>query len=131
MADKRHSVTIDSISCKGTGGSDGDDEVFILYQVDAGMPVRHPVRGNQKMNKSADSKNNVVQTWKPGLTLNFDHEVLVTLLDQDTLFKKSGSDFDGPDFLVNVEYRADYFSASYEMTNNNGAHYVIDATKHR
>ena len=130
MAGKRHKVTIDSIVCKGTGGSDGDDEVFILYQVDAGLPVRHPVRGNQKMNKSDNAKSGVVQTWKPALTLDFDHEVLVTLLDQDTLLEKSGSDFNGPDFLVNVEYRADSVPASYEMTNNNGAHYVIGATKH-
>jgi len=128
MGQKRHSLTIDSITCNGTGGSDGDDEVFIVYQVDAGLPVRHPVRGNQKMNTK--DKGDTVKTWAPGLTIAFDHEVLVTLLDQDTLFKKSKSERDGPDFLVNVEYRADdAFPASTAMSNNNGAKYAIAATQ--
>lgn len=124
MADKRHSVTIDSIACKGSGGDGSNAEVFILWQADGGMPVRHPAKGYQRMSTSDDPKNQVVQTWKPDLDLAFDHEVLVTLWDQD-----SRVGYNDPSFLINVEYRADHFDASYDMRNDGGAHYVVAATK--
>lgn len=123
MSDTRHSVTITSITCKGTSES-GNDEVFILYQVDGGLPVRYPAEKYQRMNPKADPSNNVLSTWGLNLDLNFDHEVLVTLWDND-----STTNWNEPDFLVNIEYRADYFTSSYEMKNDNGADYVINATK--
>lgn len=123
MSDKGHSVTIDSITCKSTTES-GNDEVFIVYQVDAGVPVRHPVSGYQRMATKANASDDVVSTWLPTLTVDFDHEVLVTLWDQDA---RTG--WNKADFLINASYRSDYFASSTDMQNNNGAHYVIAATK--
>jgi hypothetical protein len=65
-----------------------------------------------------------LKVWKPSLDLEFDHEVLVTLWDQD-----SRTGYNKADFLMNVEYRADHFTGSCDMPNHSGAHYVIDATK--
>ncbi|MBA3879350.1 MAG: hypothetical protein C0500_06515 [Sphingobium sp.] len=117
-------MTVTSINCKNTSETPHNDEVFIIYQADAGIPVRFPATSYQRMNTSADSANDVVSTWTTNLKLEFDHEVLVTLWDED-----SKADLNKPTFLANVEYRADYFTSSWDMPNHNDAHYVINATK--
>lgn len=122
MASKKHRVTVTSITCKNTSESPHNDEVYIIYQADAGLPIRFPEDTSViSMNVSGSGE---TTTWNPNLQLDFDHEVLVTLWDRD-----SDIGLISPSFLANIEYRADYFVSSFDMTNHNDAHYVISATK--
>lgn len=122
MADnKRNSIKITSIACNGTS-EDGNDEVYIIYQADAGLPVRYPATSYQRMNTTADSANDVVQRWYFTLELDFDYEVLVTLWDQDLVGANNVSTF-----LINHDYTAGTPPASVSMSNNNGANYTIYA----
>jgi hypothetical protein len=119
--DKRNSIKITAIACNGTS-EDGNDEVYIIYQPDAGLPVRYPATSCQRMNISADPDNDVVQRWDFDLTLDFDYEVLVTLWDQDVMGMNNVSTF-----LINHDYTAGAPPASVSMSNNNGANYTIYA----
>jgi hypothetical protein len=124
---KNFSIMISSIACYGTSDFAGDnDEVYILYQADAGLPVRYPAVYYQRMNTTADPnsdpKKTVLQTWDVGLQLDFDYEVLVTLWDQDVKGVNSASEF-----LINVDYASGAASTT-NMVNNNGANYTITAT---
>lgn len=124
MANKQNSIKITSIVCHGTSDVGGtNDEVYIYYQADAGLPVRYPATSYQRMNTSANSSNDVVKTWDVDLVLNFDHEVLVTLWDQDIEGLNNQSNF-----LINCDYTSDNPPASYNMKNHNGANYTINAT---
>ena len=122
---KKYSVVLTHISCEGTSELGGaNDEVAICYQADAGVPVRYPATGYQRMNTAADSSNDVLQTWYVNLELDFDYEVLVTLWDQDL-----GGDNNTSEFLANKVYTNPTDpAASYQMSNNNGAIYTFYAT---
>ena len=124
---KTHSIMISTVACYGTSDPfDGNDEVYIFYQADAGIPGRYPATRYQPMNTKADPnsnpRKNVVQTWDVGLQLDFDYEVLVTLYDQDVVGDNSASEF-----LINADYTSSGAS-TYNMVNNNGANYTITTT---
>ena len=113
-------IQITSIVCNGTS-EDGNDEVYVIHQSDAGVPVRYPAAGYQRMNTTADPSDDVVQTWSPpDLTMEFTNEVLVTLWDQDV----RGTD---PSFLINNDYTPSDVPSSFSMHNHNGAEYTIYA----
>ena len=118
---KKNSIKITSIQCYGTSEA-GNDEVYIYYQADAGLPVRYPTTSYQRMSTSADSSDDVVQTWNIDLVLDFDNEVLVTLWDQDL-----EGDNNVSEFLVNCDYTSSNPPASYNMKNHNGANYTLNA----
>ena len=119
---KNQSIKITSIQCHGTNDTGGfNDEVYIIYQSDAGLPIRFPLFGSQNMNTSADSGSNTVQQWNVDLVLDFDQEVLVTLWDSDEGTAKRS------DFLINCDYDSGNPPASFHMQNNNGADYTINA----
>lgn len=114
-----HRIQINSIKCNSTSET-GHDEVYIVYQADAGIPIRYPlVPGYNAMEKG--------DTWDLTLELSFDHEVLVTLWDQDISYLSRYSDF-----LINCDFTVAAFNGqstlSYNMINNNGANYTIAAT---
>ncbi len=114
-------IQITSIECNGTSES-GNDEVYVIYQADAGYPARYPPANYQRMNTDADPDNDVVQTWSPpDLIMDFTNEVLVTLWDQDV----RGTD---PTFLMNQDYTADNIPSSVSMHNHNGAEYTINVS---
>ncbi len=120
---KNHSIRITSIACHGTSDFGGaNDEVYVIYQADAGVPVRYPPASYQRMNTTADPGKDVVQTWDMNLQLDFDYEVLVTLWDQDTSWNPNNSEF-----LINADYTSSTPPSSYSMSNNNGASYTITA----
>ena len=124
---KNFSIMISSVACHGTSDvGDDNDEVYIYYQADAGLPVRFPAVSYQPMNTkddpNDDPRKNVVQTWNTNLQLDFDYEVLVTLWDQDVEGVNSASEF-----LINKDYTSGAAS-TYNMVNNNGANYTITAT---
>jgi len=122
MASKKHRVTLTSINCKNTSETPHDDEVYIIYQADAGIPVRFP-ESNSIISMNVSGSGSTTD-WYPNLQLDFDHEVLVTLWDRE-----SNLGIISPSFLANSEYRADYFKSPVDMKNHNDAHYVINATK--
>lgn len=119
---RNNSIKITSIQCHGTSELGNlNDEVYIIIQADAGLPIRFPIVGTQNMNTSSDSSNDTKQTWDVNLVLDFDHEVLVTLWDSDP-----GTDRTS-DFLINCDYSSPNPPASYQMINHNGANYTINA----
>ncbi len=118
---------ITSIVCNGTQ-ENGNDEVVIYFQSDAGIPMRYPMTGYQRMNTTADSSNDVVKTWNiSDLEIMFNNESLVTLYDMD------GADHTGaignePSFLINKDYNANNLNGSFSKHNHNGANYTINTT---
>jgi len=123
MADtKANKIIITSITCNGTSDvGNTNDEVYIIYQADGGVPVRTPL-APQNMNTQSDPRSNTLHVWDVNLTLSFDHEVLVTLWDQDSTLVQSASDF-----LVNFDFTSSQPPASQSMSNYNGADYTITA----
>lgn len=118
---------ITSIVCNGTQ-ENGNDEVAIYYQSDAGIPMRYPLTGYQRMNTSADSSNDVVQTWNiSDLEIEFTHEALVTLYDMDGA-DHTGALVNEPSFLINKDYNNSNINGSFSMRNHNGANYTIKTT---
>ncbi|HEX9000481.1 MAG TPA: hypothetical protein VGB07_11320, partial [Blastocatellia bacterium] len=82
---QKYTVHIASIVCEATADTgNANDEVFVIWQADGGIPVRYPADNYQKMNTTADPDSDVVSTWNipaGDLNLTFEKEVLVTLWD--------------------------------------------------
>lgn len=122
---KRYSIELTSIVCNGTSDEGkSNDEVFMIYQADAGVPVRYPAAKNQPMNTQSDTSKDILHVWYVNLVLNFDYEVLVTLWDDDP-----GSNSHS-EFLVNYDYTSASPPASVTMSNHNGANYTLNAKPH-
>lgn len=121
--EKRHTVTVSKVTCQSTS-EDGNDEVVIIYQADGGVPMRWADgQKYQRMNPNPNTSNNEVSTWTTNLSLDFDHEVLVTLWDHDDPIPSNS------EYLISVDYRPGNVPASFTMSNNNGAKYTIYATQ--
>lgn len=131
---QKYAVKITSIVCEATDDmGDANDEVFVIWQADGGIPVRYPADNYQRMNTTADPDKNVVSTWNipdGDLNLTFEKEVLVTLWDSTV-----GIDPSSSAYLMSYEYTAPGINpgypaseTSYTMSNHNGAKYTINAT---
>jgi hypothetical protein len=123
-------ITLDEIVCTRT--SDGgitDDEIYVIYQADAGHPFRIPRRGNgvQPMNSSGSTgpsdPTQTRQTWQIGHRMKFSRDLLITLYDEDIKFDPAFSDY-----LVSQDYTPDYLPVSISLTNANGAAYTLKIT---
>lgn len=122
----KHSIKITSIRCLGTSESNitGGDELYLVCQADAGIPVHMPF-GNQegKQMKSGD-------TWEleddEGILLNFEYELLVSLWDYDFNDTLNNSTFLQ---CYNFDLRTPSGTFYKELENYNGAHYKIYFTK--
>jgi len=131
---KKYSIQVTSILCYGTSDLGGlNDEVYIVYQADGGLPIRYtPVDAGsgkygldfytQSMNSQSDCHGTAVWDWGVSIQIDFDYEALVTLWDQDVKGVNNASEF-----LINCDYRPGNFPSSYAMSNNNGANYTINA----
>jgi hypothetical protein len=120
---KRHSVLVSKITCQSTSEL-GNDEVVIIYQADGGVPMRWADgQKYQRMNPDPDPGNDEVSTWNTNLSLDFDHDVLVTLWDHDDPIPSNS------EYLISVDYRPGNVPASFNMANNNGANYTIYASQ--
>lgn len=122
-------IKLTSIICYATSENglieEYNDEVFVIYQSDAGIPVRYPTTGYQRMNPTADPTNDVVQTWNiSDLEISFENEVLITLWDNDS----PTGELNEPTFLINKDYRSDNYMdlLSFNMKNRNNANYTIN-----
>lgn len=129
---QKYAVSITSIVCEATADTGGsNDEVFVIWQADGGIPVRYPTTNSQNMNSTASS--NAVSTWtipEGDLHLVFEKEVLVTLWDSQHTLDPSSSIY-----LMSYEYTASGINpgypgteTSYTMANHNDAKYTINAT---
>jgi hypothetical protein len=132
MSTQRYSVDITSIVCEATADTGGNnDEVFVIWQADGGVPVRYPATGPQNMNSTASS--NAVSTWNipsKDLHLVFEKEAVVTLWDSQHSLDPSSAIY-----LMSYEYTAPGINpgypasaTSYTMSNHNGGKYTINAT---
>lgn len=132
MSTQRYSVDITSIVCEATADTGGNnDEVFVIWQADGGVPVRYPATGPQNMNSTASS--NAVSTWNipsKDLRLIFEKEAVVTLWDSQHSLDPSSAIY-----LMSYEYTAPGINpgypasaTSYTMSNHNGGKYTINAT---
>jgi len=114
---KNHSIQINSIYC-GDTSEHSCDEVYLVCQSDAGIPIRVPagINPSQPMKKG--------QTWTlDDLILNFEYEVLVTLWDHDGK--------DNPNwatYLQSHDFGPGSGSGSIQLTNPNDANYTINYT---
>ena len=112
----KHSITITSITCHGTSES-GHDEVYLICQSDAGLPIRIPasINTNHPMEKG--------DTWSINQTLNYDYEVLVTLWDEDLSYDPNLATY-----LQSIDFVAGTLglgSGVIQLTNRNGANYSV------
>jgi hypothetical protein len=118
---KRYRIVLDRVECNGTSESGSyNDEVYITFQADAGHQFRYPLV--ETINMNTQNSDNAVHVWNANLVLDFDHEVLVTLWDNDP-----GREIRS-DFLINCEYRGPNPPPSYTMINYNGANYTLYAS---
>lgn len=110
------SVQIVSITCNGTSEA-GHDEVYLICQADAGIPIRFPA---QLANSVSMTDSSVWTLNNPNLILNFEHEVLVTLWDCDVSYLPTLSTY-----LQSNDFTPGSGSGSITLSNRNGANYTI------
>lgn len=113
----KHSIKITTITCNGTSEAD-HDEVYLICQSDAGLPIRFPdtINTNNPMKKGGTP-------WQVNLTLNFEYEVLVTLWDEDLSYDPNLATY-----LQSNDFRAGSGSGTIRLKNRNGADYSISYT---
>ncbi len=126
------SITCNSPS-ENVGSSDFHDEVFLLYQADANEAHRYPPYSEKLEHPYEDvSLVNSMTTgtlWSlvdPGLVLEFENEVLVTLWDRDsTRVPKYDTYLQSIDYQAGTTYTTSPQQQSVTLTNPNGASYTI------
>lgn len=132
---QKYTVNITSIVCENTADLNNlgshNDEVFVIWQADGGVPVPYPAVGYQEMNPTPTG--DAVSTWtipNGDLNLTFEKELLVTLWDSQHKLDPSSTTY-----LISYEYVAPGINpgypaseTSYTMSNNNGAKYTINAS---
>ncbi|HEX6084024.1 MAG TPA: hypothetical protein VF266_05835 [Thermoanaerobaculia bacterium] len=110
-------VTLDSITCHGVSEGSHHDEVYVVYQPDAGFPHRIP---RNPLNHQSMQGGDV---WTIGQSMTFTRDLLITLYDQDESFLPALSDY-----LVSWDYTADAIPQTVSLTNPNGASYTLSVS---
>ncbi|ROZ69015.1 hypothetical protein [Ramlibacter sp. WS9] len=111
------SITLDSVTCVATSAGPTADEVYIVYQADAGIP-RHVPRRFTAPHSMGNG-----ETWNVGQEMEFNRDLLVTLYDHDESLTDTRSDF-----LVSYDYTPDSLPGSVTVSNNDGAQYTLKIT---
>ncbi len=111
------SITLDSVKCVSTSGGPTSDEVYVVYQPDAGVPRQFPSRP-QSPHSMDDG-----DTWNIGQVMTFNRDLLVTLYDHDTSVTDVRSDY-----LVSFDYTPNSLPTSKTISNNDGASYTLNIT---
>jgi hypothetical protein len=112
----KHSIKITTILCNSTSES-GHDEVYVICQSDAGLPIRFPTGINEYTQMTSKT------SWSLNETLNFEYEVLVTLWDEDLSYDPNLATY-----LQSNDFRPGTGSGTLRLTNRNGADYSISYT---
>jgi hypothetical protein len=121
----KYTLRLNSLTCHSTSDPDGGDEVWFLYQADGGVPVRYPY-GAVKTNSM--DPNDVwsfgTDAWPP-IELSFEHDVQITLWEQDLRL-----DISLTDFLGNLDITpASADGNSPDLTNGDSSRYTFNWTK--
>jgi hypothetical protein len=110
-------VTLDSITCNGASEGNHHDEVYVVYQADAGFPhriPRNPLHHHSMLGGDV---------WTVGQTMTFTRDLMITLYDQDLSFLPALSDY-----LVSWDYTADSVPPTVSISNPNGANYTLNVS---
>jgi hypothetical protein len=116
-----HSIQVTAIKCYNPSESnitDGD-EVYLVCQADGGIPIRMPSGINESKNMKSGQQWNIKD-----LVLDFDYEVLVTLMDHDL-----NADPNLATYLQSYDFTSADNSDEIKLSNRNGAKYGIVFTK--
>jgi hypothetical protein len=111
------------ITCNSPSES-GHDEVYLICQADAGIPIRYPA---EPPGYNSMTTGNVWTLDDPDLVLHFQNEVLVTLWDSDVSFVPSLATY-----LLSNDYQAgstrttDTDPQTVTLVNPDGASYTIE-----
>lgn len=115
-------LTFNSIKCVNPQTGKGDDEVFLMVQVDGGPPLRFPVQDFIKLNKDV--------TWV--LQPDMDHPPVYHF---EKILSCSVWDYDGPvgflneaDFLGGRAWNEGNQSKTYTVKGNDDSEYELDIT---
>ena len=121
-----HSIKILSILCEDTSESNilGGDELYIVCQADAGIPIHIPFGNNEGHSMKEGDVWHLIDG--EGLTLNFEYELLISLWDLDSNLLPSNSTF-----LQCYSFRPETESGTHyaKFKNHNGAYYKLYFTK--
>lgn len=110
-------ITLNSVTCNQTSGGSGADEVYLVYQADAGLPHHVPRRFTKPQTMNAG------QTWQVNQVMSFERDLLVTLYDHDGLITDTFSDY-----LVSYDYTPNSLPTSVTLSNNDRAQYTLKIT---
>lgn len=113
----KHSVQITKITCQGTSEV-GHDEVYLVCQADAGIPLRYPAHLADSVSMS--SSDNTWNLNSPDLILHFNYEVLVTLWDCDISYLPTFATF-----LQCHDFEPGSGSGTISLSNPDGAKYTL------
>jgi hypothetical protein len=113
---EKQSIQIISITCNHTSEA-GHDEVYLICQADAGIPIRYPI---QLADSHPMTGGNVWNLDDPTLILNFEYEVLVTLWDCDENYIPALSTY-----LQSIDFERGSGEGYVHLSNPNDANYTI------
>ncbi|MCA9030101.1 MAG: hypothetical protein KDA66_04785 [Planctomycetaceae bacterium] len=117
-------IQINSIVCLATSES-GHDEVYLICQADAGIPIRVPAQLAESHAMSPSTSDNTWTFDDPQLILNYEYEVLVTLWDEDLSYDPNLATY-----LQSNDFQYDGTNnGSIQLSNPNGAMYTINFTR--
>lgn len=110
-------ITLTSIVCNHPSEDVDGDEVYVIYQADAGVPYRIPGRRDGIHQMQAH------QSWTINQAMTFSRDLLITLYDQDFKYMPSWADY-----LCSWDYTPDALPPSVTLSNADGANYTINIT---
>jgi len=125
-----YTVQIDKITVQSVSDPTGNnDEVFLLCQSDAAVPLRVPPQ--PVVTQSMGSGSGAVTTWYPTdvdgnpVLVTFDHGMTISLWDQDESWNVNKSDFLG----VGSFHESSDDSNNFTVTNGDSSNYTIYWTR--
>lgn len=110
-------VTLDSITCHGVSEGNHHDEVYVVYQPDAGFALHIPFNPLHHQSMAPGD------VWTIGQSMTFTRDLLITLYDQDESLLPALSDY-----LVSWDYTADAIPQTVTVSNPNGASYTLSVS---
>lgn len=112
--------TFNAIQCKKSTNLPGNDDVFLMVQVDGGPPIRYPVYGTIEMN-DGDTVNFPAGGESNKPVFYFEHVLSVTVWDHDG----PANFLNEADLLGCTRFFPDYPSNVYGLHGVDSSHYVI------
>ena len=114
-------MVINSITCKHSTNLPGDDDVFLLAQVDGGPPIRYPINGTLQMNdKDKVDLPAGGEDEKP--TFYYEHSLSLTVWDHDG----PANFLNEADFLGSKAFLTSDSSDEYDVWGVDSSEYSLD-----